>query len=156
VPAQAEPKPINTQASTQKTAEPKPEQKTVANDNNDWPAMISAMKIGGMTRELANNCVIDKIDDQVCTLLLDPGHKQLLGDVTEQKLHKAIQQYLGKSIKLLIEVRAVDHDTPSVQINRERQERQSEAEQAINEDENIRALKEKFDARVIPGTIEPL
>ena len=125
-------------------------------EQTDWAAMIRAMKIGGMTRELANNCIIESIDDQVCTLLLDPGHKQLRGDTTEQKLLKAIRDYFGRPLKLVIEVREINQNTPAVQINRERLQKQEEAEQVIEADENIKALKEKFDARVIPGTIEPL
>ena len=145
-------KPVSVDPIVQKTIE-KPTDSASA---PDWAAMIKAMKIGGMTRELANNCIIGAIDDQALTLFLERSHKQLLGDTTEQKLHKAIQAHFGKPMKLIIDVKDIDQDTPAVQIDLERQDRQAQAEQVINEDNNIRALKEKFGARVIPGTIEPL
>jgi DNA polymerase-3 subunit gamma/tau len=124
--------------------------------DNDWAGMVVAMKIGGMTRELANNCVLDSIDDKVCTLILDPGHKHLRSAVTEEKLQSALQRYRGTSLKLVINTEKVAVDTPAVQLIKEREDRQQAAVDAINSDENIQALKEHFDARVLPGSIEPV
>ncbi|WAK00718.1 DNA polymerase III subunit gamma/tau [Methylobacter sp. YRD-M1] len=124
--------------------------------DNNWAEMIIAMKIGGMTRELANNCVLDSIDDKICTLILDPGHKHLRGAVTEEKLQSALQRYRGTPLKLVINTEKVAVDTPAVQLIKEREDRQQAAVDAINSDENIQALKEHFDARVLPGSIEPV
>jgi len=41
-----------------------------------------------------------------------------------------------------------------VQLAKEREDKQLAAVNAINSDENIQALKDHFDARVLPGTIE--
>lgn len=124
--------------------------------DNDWAEMIVAMKIGGMTRELANNCILENIDDKVCTLILDPGHKQLRSAVTEEKLQNALRRYRGTSLKLVINTEKTVIDTPAVQLIKAREDRQQVAVDAINSDENIQALKEHFDARVLPGTIEPV
>ncbi|MCL7421908.1 MAG: DNA polymerase III subunit gamma/tau [Methylobacter sp.] len=124
--------------------------------DNDWAEMIVAMRIGGMTRELANNCILENIDDKVCTLILDPGHKQLRSAVTEEKLQNALRRYRGTSLKLVINTEKTVIDTPAVQLIKAREDRQQAAVDAINSDENIQALKEHFDARVLPGTIEPV
>ena len=138
---------------TEKVAQQEP---GVVSAINNWTEMIKAMKIGGMTRELANNCVLEKIDDKTCLLLLDPGHKQLRSTRTEEKLQKAIQSYIGKPLKLVINAEKSTNRTPALQIDQERQEKQQAAERSIDADENIQALKENFDARVISGTIEPV
>lgn len=39
---------------------------------------------------------------------------------------------------------------------KEREDKQQAAVEAINSDLNIQALKEHFDARILPGTTEPL
>lgn len=122
---------------------------------DQWGAMIVAMKLGGMTRELANNCVLENIDDKVCTLLLDPAHKQLSSPRTVEKLQKALQAYRGTPLKLVINTEKVQIDTPAVQQQKEREDQQRAAVEAINTDETIQVLKERFDARVMPGTIEP-
>ncbi|MGR9046062.1 MAG: DNA polymerase III subunit gamma/tau [Gammaproteobacteria bacterium] len=124
--------------------------------NVQWSDMIAAMKLGGMTRELANNCVLENIDDKVCTLLLDPSHKQLSSARTVEKLQKALQDYRGTSLKLVINTGTVQTDTPAIQQQKEREDQQRAAVEAINTDETVLALKERFDARVMPGTIEPV
>jgi DNA polymerase-3 subunit gamma/tau len=115
-----------------------------------WPEIIQAMKIRGMTKELANNCVYEGVDESSCRLIIDPGHKHLLGSKAEEKLQKAMQDYFGKSLKLKITMEKTDHVTPAVQILQDREDQQQAAVDAI------KSLKEHFDARVMPGTIEPI
>ena len=134
--------------SVQETVVPKP--------CNDWAEMVAAMKISGLTRELAHNCVLENIDDTVCTLILDPGHKQLRSSRTEENLQKALQVYRGSPLKLVINTEKTAIDTPAVQLTKEREDKQQAAVDAINSDSNIQALKEHFGARIMPGTIEPV
>ncbi len=138
--------------------EPKkqPQVKSTNPSENDWGEMIRAMKLRGMTRELANNCVLEAIDEKICQLALDPGHKQLKSEKTVEKLQQALSTYTGKPIKLAIKVKKVENQTPAVNINKQREEKQKAAIDAIENDENVRALKEHFDARVIPGSISPV
>jgi len=41
-------------------------------------------------------------------------------------------------------------------LTKERADRQQAAVDAIDADENILALKDQFDARILPGSIEPI
>ncbi len=121
---------------------------------NDWSAIIIAMNIKGLTKELANNCVLKKLDDKVCNLVLDPGHNHLLAGRAQDNLQKALQDYRGTTLKLVITAEKPAADTPAVLITKEREDRQQAAVDAIQTDENVQALKEHFGARVLPGTIE--
>jgi len=47
-------------------------------------------------------------------------------------------------------------DTPAVKIQQAKIDRQQGAVEAIETSENIQALKANFDARIIPGSIEPV
>jgi DNA polymerase-3 subunit gamma/tau len=149
---------INETSNRQYPAMPqKPAQPTAAdNSGNNWTAMIAAMKINGLTRELANNCILENIDDRVCTLTLDTGHKQLRSPRTEETLLKALQAYRGAPLKLVINIEKTIVATPALQQIKEREDKQQAAVDAINTDDNIQALKEHFDARIMPGTIEPV
>jgi DNA polymerase III subunit gamma/tau len=124
--------------------------------NHNWVDMIAAMKLESLTRELANNCVLEQFDDAVCKLLLDASHQQLLTPSREQKLQQALQEYRGVSIKLVIKIEQASIQTPAVQAAKATEEIQQAAVDAINADANIRALKEHFDAKVMPGTIAPV
>ena len=121
---------------------------------NDWLAMIVAMKLSGPTKEFANNCALESMDDTTCNLLMDPRH--IRGARAEESLQKALQVLHGKPIKLVIRTKKTTLDTPAVQLTKNREDKQQASIEAINSDHNIQTLKDHFDARVLPGTIEPV
>ncbi len=138
----------------QEIKEPTPKQTITG--GNQWAEMVVSMKVGGMTRELANNCVMESIDDKACYLTLTPGHTQLISPRAQDKLQQALQAHYGKSIKLHIKTEETGNSTPAQQIVQKQEDVQQAAVDSIDEDKNIQALKESFDARVMPGTIEPV
>ncbi|NOT86052.1 MAG: DNA polymerase III subunit gamma/tau [Methylococcaceae bacterium] len=124
--------------------------------SNDWSVMIGAMKLDGMTKQLANNCILEHIDDNSCNLIVDAGHQHLCGGVPETKLQQALQKLRGTNLKLTIKAANAMLETPATQQTKVLADQQQAAIDAINNDDNILALKEQFDARIMPGTIEPL
>ncbi len=121
-----------------------------------WHDIVTAMNLAGLTRELANNCVLESVDDKECRLTLDPKQAQIRSSRSEEKLQLAVQKYYTKPLKLVIKTESLASDTPAVKIQKDKLNRQQEAVEAIENDENIQALKTNFDARVIPGSIEPV
>ncbi len=124
--------------------------------SQSWLKTVAAMGITGIARELANNSVLKSLDDKLCTLVLAPGHEQLHSKRVEERLQSAIQEYYKKPIKVVIEIGATGQDTPATLLENQREKRQQAAEAAITEDANVRALAEVFDAKIIPGSTEPL
>jgi DNA polymerase-3 subunit gamma/tau len=121
-----------------------------------WTEMIKAMKLESLTKELANNCRLESLDEQSCTLLLDVAHQSLLTAKRVEKLQTALRHFSGKPLKLLINNDKTVADTPAAQLTKQREDRQQAAVDAINADPNVTALKERFDARIIQGSIEPV
>lgn len=169
-PDSVKPLPISSQASIQIAHSPAPEQfsqpsiesraaQTLpveqGNPSDRWGEIITALKIGGRTRELAHNCVLDSIDENVCRLLIDPSF-QRVGNIAEEKLREALQKYFGRPLKLQITPQITQQVTPAIEIQKAREDRQKAAVDAINADPNILALKQNLDARIMPGSIEPL
>ena len=122
---------------------------------DNWNQIIAALQIGGRTRELANNCILDGMDDNVCRLLIDPGF-QRVGTIAEEKLRDALQKYYGRPLKLQITPQISQQMTPALEQQKAREDRQQAAVDAINNDPNVQALRDEFDARILPGSIEPL
>ena len=127
---------------------------TANSATTDWPSMIIAMKLNGPTKEFANNCVLETVNDTTCILIVDPSH--IRGSRAEDTLQKALQSYYGKPIKLVINTKKTTLDTPAVQLTKNREDKQQASVEAINSDPNILALKTHFDARILPGSIEPI
>ena len=120
----------------------------------EWQELISAMNLNGRTKELANNCVLDKLDEQQCRLLLDPSFQQV-GNRAEENLKNALQQHFGRTLKLQIVSQTAATMTPAAEQQQQREHAQSNAVTSIHTDPNIQHLKDHFDARVLSGSIEP-
>jgi DNA polymerase III subunit gamma/tau len=122
----------------------------------DWPALIEAMKLRGMVRQLAENCTLAEQTGQLVHLRLDPAHAHLHSAALEKKLAEAVNTQFGRPMKLRIDVEAAGEETPAQRQTRLTRERQQAAERAIAEDDNIRNLEETFGAQVQRDTVRPL
>jgi DNA polymerase-3 subunit gamma/tau len=158
--AQTQPAESQPQPAYQPAIEPAPavaektvQETAVQMHDTTWAEMIAAMNLAPAVRELANNCVLQSLDDHVCTLILDPGHLRI--QRREENLQKALQAYRKAPLKLVITTGKTTVATPADQLVKAREDRQQAAVDAINADENVQALKEHLGARVMPGTIEP-
>lgn len=154
----------NRPATPSPAANPRAEAKPQASSNignpltpvaENWSQIITALNIGGRTRELANNCVLDSIDQHQCRLLIDPSY-QRIGTIAEDKLREALQHYFARPLKLQIVEQTAPQLTPALEMQKAREDRQQAAVDSINADRNIQALKDQFGARIMPGSIEPL
>jgi DNA polymerase-3 subunit gamma/tau len=149
---------IKTESLNKVATEIKEPSAPVKKENNNWSEIVIAMNLVAMTRELANNCVLEIVDETHCYLILDPGHIQLKSPSAEKKLQNAIQGYYGKPLKLVIKTERKERAsaTPAQQITQGNEDRQQAAVDAINDDENVKALKDQLGARILPGSIEPI
>ena len=120
----------------------------------DWPSIIKDMGLNGLTLELANHCILRGIEDNFVELAMDP--KTFSTPQRVSNLEKALQDYFNRPVKLRIDTEKPIQDTPADQIQRRRQERQKTAELEIDQDPIVLALKERLDARIVPGSIKPL
>ncbi len=123
--------------------------------DTSWVSMISAMKLVGMTKEFASHCALESLDDNTCTLKINPNH--IISTKAQDSLQTALRHYTkSPQLKLNITSTKTTIETPAVQIIRERENQQQTSVEAINVDSNIQVLKDNFDARILPGTIEPV
>ncbi len=131
-----------------------PKQATTIADTS-WLSMISAMKLTGMTKEFASHCALEAIDDKSCTLIINPNH--IISTKAEESLQSALRKHTGSAgLKLNIKSTKTSIETPAVQLIKARENQQQAAINTIHSDNNIQALKDNFDARILPDTIEPV
>ncbi|RLA19392.1 MAG: hypothetical protein DRQ61_11620 [Gammaproteobacteria bacterium] len=131
--------------------------KQATTGGGDWFAIVKSLKVMGLTRELANNCTLKELDDKQCLLQLERNKASIKSDKTESQLERALQVEFGETLKLKIEIaEASETETPAEVIKRHNDEKQQQAEESIQNDENVRVLKELFDAKEILGSIKPL
>ena len=124
--------------------------------SGDWPTLIGALKLGGMVKQLAENCTLAEHSDALIRLHLDPAHGHLHSPALEKKLAEALIAHFGPAMKLRIEAEVAREETPAQQQSRLARERQQAAEQSIAEDDTVRTLEETFGAQVQRDTVRPV
>ncbi len=142
----------------QETAAKAPAKSKVASGvgSQDWRQILQGLAVSGMVRQLAANCLLLEQDGNTIRLGLDDGHKTLLSPKAEKRLQQALGEYFDANINLVIETCTDNnHETPAQAEVREKDERQLQAEKSIEEDGFVQAMKETFNAEVIPGSVRP-
>ncbi|RPI45966.1 MAG: DNA polymerase III subunit gamma/tau [Betaproteobacteria bacterium] len=121
----------------------------------DWAGLLGALRLSGMARQLAHNCELVGESGDVLELRVAAAHKHLLEKGPQERLRAAIEEHLGRSIRLKIEVGDPVGHTPAQLDEQERRSRLESATQALNADPFVRELVDGFGAQVVPDSIKP-
>lgn len=122
----------------------------------DWDSIVDSLKINGMLRELAVNCVLESRSDKTVVLVLDGAHAHLHNKKIEQRLEEVLSAFFDGQIKLTIKIGETAKETPAEKKARVAAEKKQKAINEINEDPNIRILQETFNAQVIKDSIHSI
>jgi DNA polymerase-3 subunit gamma/tau len=122
----------------------------------DWHSLVSQLKLGGMAKMLAQHCELKSFDNGLLELCVPQAHRHLMEKPYQDKLRAAVTEHFAEPVRLSISEGSVTGDTPAQIENRDKQEKQSLAVAAIEQDPFVRKLVENFDAKVIESSIKPL
>jgi DNA polymerase-3 subunit gamma/tau len=123
----------------------------------DWHGMLEGLKLGGMVRELAHHCELAEQGEGTIKLRLNPAHKSLLmNKAPQEKLQAALATYLGRPIRLTIEIGDLNGETPAQRAENARTEKQNRAIESLEQDAFVRDMIETFDATISEQSIKPL
>ncbi|MDA1108116.1 MAG: DNA polymerase III subunit gamma/tau [Proteobacteria bacterium] len=124
--------------------------------SGEWAEIIEALKLTGMTRQLAANCVLQGREGNAMRLLLDAAQAHLQRKSAEQQLQQALQDYLGAPVKLEISTGTPERETPALAEARVQNDRKQAAIQAVEGDAIVQALCATFNTRVQPDAVRVL
>ncbi len=124
--------------------------------DNNWAGLIEAMQLRGMVRQLAVNCTLKQKAGHEISLTLNQDFAQLLNPSLQSKLEEALSSSLQEKIKLSIELGQLQVESPAQTEARNQAERQQDAERSIEQDPMVQALKDNFNAEVVPNSVKPL
>jgi DNA polymerase-3 subunit gamma/tau len=116
----------------------------------------------GPLRQFASHCILLGRRNGVVRLQLDPAGESFRRPQIEARLAQALAAHFGETVKLEIVVSepAAPADpgllTPARREALAADDRQRAAEQSIESDPAVRAMRETFGATVKPGSIKPL
>ena len=129
----------------------------------DWAEIVASLGCQGPLRQLAAHCLLVERKQGVVRLRLDADGESFRRPQLEQKLAAALSNYFGETVRLeflpattsATPVIVTEELTPARREARAAEERQRAAEQAIDNDPAVRALREVFGATVKPGSVKP-
>ena len=124
--------------------------------SGDWPAIVAALGLQGPAGQLAAHCVLVGRTNDLVRLRLDSAGEVFRRPQLEQKLAQALAQHFGQPVRVDIAVSEAEEVTPARQQAQAADARLKAAEQAIEADSNVRALREVFGATVQPGSVKPI
>jgi len=122
---------------------------------DNWNGIIAELNLAGFVRELANNTTVESAVNGSLALVLAEACGGLLNKDREAELKRALEARLGAPLRLSIRIGKPTGETPAQERHRMLDQRQQGAVQAIQDDPTVRAMQERFGARVNPNSIRP-
>jgi len=123
--------------------------------SEDWHRLVAGLGLGGVASQLANNCGFAGWDGHRLALTLAPECRNLRVPSAEGRLQGALVRVLGKELEVEIQVSHPEGEIPAQRQVRQHTRRQVQAEALMEDDPVARSLRDEFDARWVPGSIEP-
>lgn len=122
----------------------------------DWLELFPKLGLSGMTGSIGANCTLISAEGDNWLLHLDPAHSALFNSTQQRRLNDALNQFLGRELKVLIELCKPEQETPAQAAASKRAHRQREAEASIHQDPVIQQMIQQFAAVIRADSIEPL
>lgn len=125
----------------------------------NWTEIISALKLSGITRQLADNAAFISFDKNKLQLSLANELAHLGSQKAQDRLQAALEKHLNQPVKLAFnDPSSAKQAGQTLADQRSKQEsiQKQQAVDAIHNDPAIDALKQSFDARIIESSIKPI
>jgi DNA polymerase-3 subunit gamma/tau len=122
----------------------------------EWLELFPRLGLTGLTGSIGANCSLVAVTGDVWRLHLEPTQSALFNASQQRRLNDALNQYLGRSLKLEVEISRPEQETPAQMAARQHAERQRLAEAAIRSDPLVQQMIQQFAAVIRDGTIEPV
>jgi DNA polymerase-3 subunit gamma/tau len=121
----------------------------------DWHQIVAGLQLSGMMHQLVAHCVMQELTDDQIHLALATTSAPLLNKEREASLREALVAYFGRPLKLQIEIKDSEGESPAAREVRLQAERQAAAEAAIESDPNVQSILDAFDGQVRPNSVQP-
>ena len=121
----------------------------------DWSAIVAQMNLQGMVKELAAHSTFTGRQGNKVQLVLDADGEHFRRPQLEEKLAQALSAYFGEPVRLELSVADRALDTLARQQKAAADDRVQQARAAIENDPNVRAMRDMFGATVTPDSVRP-
>jgi len=139
-----------------RSAAPTAQGPTEAPEPAAWPAFVAGMKLSGMALQLAAQSELKAVVGNEFVLAVPEALRHLTDRAYGDKLKVAIEQVLGRRVRLRFDIGGAAATTLAAQEKRERDAAQAKTEAAFRDDPFVQDVLSRFDARIKPNSIKPV
>jgi len=125
--------------------QPSPEEAEALISPSRWPELCARLALNGVTGQLAANCIVRGHTEKTVELGLNPEHAQLLTPGTRARLESALGDYLGRPIRLRVDIAPRESESPAERDARRESERIERASREIREVPDYQDLLARFE-----------
>jgi DNA polymerase-3 subunit gamma/tau len=122
----------------------------------DWPAFVASLKLSGIALQLASQTELKGIAGNELLLGVPEASRHLTDKAYADKLKAALDEALGRRVRLRFDVGGAATASLAVIEKRERAEAQSKTEAAFRDDPFVQDVLSRFDGRIKPDSIKPV
>lgn len=127
---------------------------TPVKEDADWHQVVSQLSLGGIDKQLVMNCVLLEQQADKFTLALEPASAPMLTNERVKRIQDALSQAYGREIRITIETQSVESETPAGREERVAAEKQANAENAIENDNNVQSILEAFNGKIKANSVQ--
>jgi DNA polymerase III subunit gamma/tau len=116
---------------------------------------VSRMHLSGIALQLAAQTELKAITGNEWVLAVPEASRHLTDKAYADKLKAALEQTLGRRVRVRFEIGEVSDTTLAAQEKREKDAARERTEAAFRDDPFVQDILSRFDARVRPDSIKP-
>mgnify|MGYP000315465467 CR=1 FL=1 len=121
-----------------------------------WPMLYGQLDLSGVAKSVISHCALERVEGQEFHFVLEQRNAGLFNEAYTTKLQESLARLCGAALQLTIDIGEPTMQTPAQYMQAQAEARQAEAERLIHADPNIQMLMQRFDASIIPESIEPM
>jgi len=122
----------------------------------NWHEVVSSLNVVGILKQLVEHSAFVSVENTRLNLAVAPSHAAMLTPDRELQLQDKLSAYFDIALKLNVEKTQIETETPAARSGRQQQERQTEAENSIINDDNVKNIMETFNAHVDVDSVQPV
>jgi len=123
--------------------------------DGDWPKLYRQLTVTGAAKELARNAELARYEDGLFQLVVPKAMPHLAERGYQEKLQVALQQHLGRPVRIRVATGEVHGTSASALEASDRNAKCLEAARALQGDRFVNDLVTLLDGRVIDQSVQP-
>ena len=113
-----------------------------------WYEWVEQINVTGVAKMIAEHAVLKSLQLPSVELVLSDQHDTLLNEAQRSAIGRALAELLGEQVELVVSTAPIASETPNERKARLQQERQSDAEAALQQDSTVQSLLSEFGGKI--------